>query len=78
MKKKTHFLIQFICIFTVLSFILLQGLTHSVKMNPLDGFVPDEQPVELSFKTYFDGSYQDYLSEHAKRNSGFREICIRS
>ena len=78
MKKKPHFLIQFICILTVFTAILLQGFTHAVKMKPLSGYVPDEQPVKLSFDTYFNGSYQDYLTEHAKRNSGFREVCIRS
>ena len=78
MKKKSHFLIQFICILTVFTAILLQGLTHIVKMKPLAGYVPDEQPVDLSFKTYYDGSFQNYLTEHAKRNSGFREPCIRS
>lgn len=78
MNKKPHFLIQFICIFLVLTVILLQGFTHVVKMKPLSGYVPNEQPVKLSFKTYFDGSFQNYLTDHAKRNSGFREPCIRS
>lgn len=76
--KKKHFLIQFICILTVLTAILLQGFTHVVKMKPLSGYVPNEQPVKLSFKTYYDGTFQNYLTDHAKRNSGFREICIRS
>ena len=78
MKQKPHFLIQFVCILTVLTAILLQGFTHVVKMKPLSGYVPDEQPVELTFKTYYDGSFQNYLTDHAKRNSGFREPCIRS
>ena len=76
--NKKHFLIQFICIFTVFTAVLLQGLTHVVKMKPLAGYVPDEQPVKLTFKTYYDGSFQNYLTDHAKRNSGFRESCIRS
>ena len=78
MNKKPHFLIQFICILTALSAILLQGLTHVVDMKPLAGYIPDEQPVKLSFKTYYDGTFQNYLTDHAKRNSGFREVCIRS
>ena len=77
MKKKTHFLIQFICILVVFTAILLQGFTHVVKMKPLAGYVPDEQPVKLTFKTYYDGTFQNYLTDHAKRNSGFREPCIR-
>ena len=79
MNKKPHFIIQFVCISAVLAAILLQSFTHIVKMNPLKGFDKDEQPpVELSFKTYYDGSYQDYLTEHAKRNTGFREFFIRN
>ena len=78
MKKKPHFLIQFICILAVLIAILLQGFTHVVKMKPLAGYVPDEQPVKLTFNTYYDGTFQNYLTDHAKRNSGFRELCIRS
>ena len=57
MNKKPHFLIQFVCILAVLTAILLQGFTHVVKMKPLAGYVPDEQPVKLSFKTYYDGSF---------------------
>ena len=79
MNKKPHFIIQFVCISAVLAAILLQSFTHIVKMNPLKGFDKEEQsPVELSFKTYYDGSYQDYLTEHAKRNTGFREFFIRN
>ncbi len=78
MKKKTHFLIQFVCILTVFTAILLQGFTHVVKMKPLAGYVPDEQPVKLTFKSYYDGTFQNYFTDHAKRNSGFREPCIRS
>lgn len=78
MKKKTHFLIQFICILTVFTGVLLQGLTHKMKLKPLGGYVPNEQPVKLTFNSYLDGTFQDYLTEHAKSNSGFREICIRS
>lgn len=78
MNKKTHFLMQFICILAMLTAILLQGFTHIVKMKPLAGYVPNEQPVKLSFKTYYDGTFQNYLTDHAKRNSGFREVCIRS
>lgn len=78
MNKKPHFIIQFVCISAVLAAILLQSFTHIVKMNPLKGFDKEEHPpVELSFKTYYDGSYQDYLTEHAKRNTGFREFFIR-
>ena len=74
MNKKTHFLVQFVCIMVVLVAVLLQGTTHFVKMEPLKGYVPEEHPVALSFSTYWDGSYQDYLTEHDKRNSGFREV----
>ena len=78
MNKKPHFLIQFVIIFVAFTAILLQGFTHVIKMKPLAGYVPNEQPVKLSFKTYYDGTFQNYLTDHAKRNSGFREVCIRS
>ena len=78
MNKKPHFIIQFVCITAMLCAVLLQGFTHLVKMKPLKGYITEEHPVEWSRKTYFDGTYQDYLTEHAKRNSGFRELCIRS
>ncbi len=78
MNKKPYFLIQFIIILVAFTAILLQGFTHVIKMKPLAGYVPDEQPVKLSFKTYYDGTFQNYLTDHAKRNSGFREVCIRS
>ena len=78
MNKKPHFLIQFVIIFVAFTAILLQGFTHIIKMKPLAGYVPNEQPVKLSFKTYYDGTFQNYLTDHAKRNSGFREVCIRS
>lgn len=62
----------------VLSLIALQGLTHFVKMKPLEGVVAKEKEVPFTFDTYRDGSFQDYLAEHAKRNTGFREFFIRN
>ena len=76
--KKPHFTIQFICVSLVFAAIMLQSFTNMVKMKPLEGFDREEYPVDLSFKTYYDGSYQDYLTEHAKRNTGFREFFIRN
>ncbi len=79
MKKNSSFLIQFICFALVFATIMMQSFTHSVKMKPLNGFDQnEEQPVELSFKTYYDGTYQNHLTEHAKRNTGFREFFIRN
>lgn len=79
MNKKPHFIVQFVCIFTLLLAIMLQGFTRMVKMKPLEGFIQEEMDsVELTFDTYYDGSFQNYLTEHAKRNTGFREFFIRS
>ena len=79
MNKKTHFVIQFVCISVVLAVILLQSITHFANSKPLEGFDKEEQaPVELAFKTCYDGTYQDYLTEHAKRTTGFREFFIRN
>ena len=57
---------------------MLQGFTKAVKMAPLKGYTDELKQVDLSFKTYLDGSYQDYLSEYAKQNTGFREFFIRN
>lgn len=78
MKKQRHFLIQFISVLVVLTAIMTQGFTHAVKMKPLFGYPKEENAVPLQFKTFFDGSFQEYLTEHAKRNTGFREFWIRS
>ena len=79
MNKQPRFLIQFICLAAVFVAILLQSFTHCVEMKPLKGFDKEESaPVALTFKTYYDGSFQDYMTEHAKRNTGFREFFIRS
>ena len=77
--KKKHFIIQFACIVVVFAVIMLQSFTRFVEMKPLKGFDKEEQaPVELNFKNYYNGSYQNYLTEHAKRNTGFREFFIRN
>lgn len=78
MKGNRHFTAQFTCILFLLGCIMLQGFTKMVNMKPLGGHVKAEKPVELSFKTYYDGSYQAFLTEHAKRNTGFREFFIRN
>lgn len=79
MKKRTHYIIQFIGILTLLTVILLQGLTKAVPSKPLNAFEQKEnEPVDLSFQTYYDGSYQQYLTNYAKQNTGFREFFIRN
>lgn len=78
MNAPRYHIIQFICIMTVLCAIVLQGFTNTVKLKPLEGVVAKEEPVTLSFSTYLDGSYQDYLTKHAKRHTGFRELFIRN
>ena len=78
MNKQPRFIIQFVCFAAVFVAILLQSFTHCIKMKPLKGFDKEESaPVALTFKTYYDGSFQDYMTEHAKRNTGFREFFIR-
>lgn len=78
MNAPKHHIIQFVCIIAVLTTIVLQGFSHVVKMKPLEGVVSKEKTVDLNWKTYLDGSFQDYLTEHAKRNTGFREFFIRN
>lgn len=61
----------------VLTVVLLQGFTHQVKTKPLNGYVEEKESVELNFHNCYDGSYQDYLTYQAQRNTGFREPVIR-
>lgn len=76
--SKKHFLVQFIFITVLLLVVLAQGLTHAIPMRPLDGFVDELKKDTLSFKTYYRGSYQSYLTQYAKLNTGFREFFIRN
>ena len=78
MRKSRHHIIQFGCILAMLAAIMLQGFTKVVNLKPLSGFEKEERPpVALDLKTYYDGSYQDYMTEHAKKSTGFREFFIR-
>lgn len=78
MPHPRYHIIQFVCIMAVLAAIVLQGFTGMVKMKPLEGVVAKEKHVDLNWETYLDGSYQDYLTEHAERHTGFREFFIRN
>ena len=58
--------------------VLIQGLTRMIPMKPLDGFTDELKKDTLSFETYYNGSYQNYLTQYAKLNTGFREFFIRN
>ncbi len=79
MSGKRHHIIQFVCIIAVLTAILLQGFTGVVKMRPLSPYIDVVEVVkqDLSFKTYLDGSYQEYLAQSARKKTGFREFFSR-
>lgn len=77
MNKKC-FLVQFICILILLLAVLVQGLTHVIPSKPLSGFTDEIKPTTLGFKTYYNGTYQDYLTKYAKLHTGFREFFIRN
>lgn len=76
--KTPHFLVQFVCITVFLLAVLVQGLTHVVPMTPLNGFTDELKEEPLSFESYCSGDYQDYLTQYAKQNTGFREFFIRN
>ncbi len=76
MKNKA-FLIQFVLLITACVAVLVQGFTHWVPLT-LSGFVEQPEKVQLNWKSYSEGQYQDYLSAYAKQNGGFREPCIRA
>ena len=79
MNDKPRHTIQFACIMVLLGAIVLQGFTRVVIMKPLS---PYTSPVvveekDLSFKTYLDGSYQEYLADYARQRTGFMEFFAR-
>lgn len=76
MKNKA-FLIQFVILTVACVAILVQGFTHWVPLK-LAGFVGQPEKVQLNWKTYSEGKFQDYLSDYAKQKGGFREPCIRA
>lgn len=79
MSGNKYHIIQFVIIMVVLTASLLQGFTGVVKMRPLSPYVDHIEVVkqDLSFKTYLDGSYQDYLAQSARKKTGFREFFSR-
>ena len=60
--------------------IVVQGFTHVVPLKPLSPYT-DHITIEkqdLSWATYWDGSYQEYLAQQARKSTGFREFFSRS
>lgn len=79
MNKQRHHIIQFCCLMGVFVATVLQGFTHIVPLKPLSLYTGNVQVQRcgLSFKTYHDGSYQDYLAQQARKSTGFREFYSR-
>ena len=79
MNKQRHHIIQFVCITAILTVIVLQGFTSVVKTEPLSPYTSNivVEKQDLTFETYLDGSYQEYLAQLAKKKTGFREFFSR-
>ena len=79
MDKQRHHIIQFACITAMLAAIVLQGFTSVVKLKPLSPYTSNivVEKQDLNFKTYWNGSYQDYLAQYARQKTGFREFFSR-
>ena len=79
MNKQRHHIIQFACITALLTAIMLQGFTHVVKLKPLSPYTSNITVMkqDLTFKTFLDGSYQEYLGNLARQKTGFREFFSR-
>ena len=81
MDKKRHHIIQFVCIMTMLTIVVVQGFTHVVESKPLLDY--NGQPIAYSLEEVpldsetYDGEYQLYLAEKAWQNTGFREFFCR-
>ena len=63
----------------LLAAIVLQGFTGVVKMKPLSPYTSNivVEKQDLNFKTFWDGSYQEYLAQYARQKTGFREFFSR-
>ena len=81
MGKPRHYIIPFASFMVLLAFIALQGFTHVVPTRPLSPYTDKvkvgEQKEDLTWATYIDGSYQEYLAQQARKNTGFREFFSR-
>lgn len=79
MNKQRNHIIQFVCISALLVAIVLQGFTGVVKTKPLSPYTSNivVEKQDLTFKTYLDGSYQEYLAQLARQKTGFREFFCR-
>ena len=79
MNNQRHHIIQFVCLSALLVAIALQGFTGMVKMKPLSPYTSNivVEKQDLTFKTYWDGSYQEYLAQQARKSTGFREFFSR-
>ena len=79
MNKQRHHIIQFVCITALLAAIVLQGFTGVVKLKPLSPYTSNimVEKQALTFKSYLDGSYQEYLANLARQKTGFREFFSR-
>ena len=78
MRDHLHHSIPFVCLLTLLLAVTLQSFTRWVPLKPLKGYTEPLEPVECHPSTCLDGSYQAFLADLAKRNTGFRECLIRS
>lgn len=80
MNNKPFHTILFTLTVSLLLLVLMQSLTHWIPMKPLEGYTNEAelQKDTLKMKSIMDGTYQNYLSEYTKRNTGFREFFIRA
>lgn len=79
MEKQRNHIIQFACIMALLAALVLQGFTHIIPAKPLSPFTDKikVEKQELSWNTYLDGSYQEFLAQQARKKTGFREFFSR-
>lgn len=79
MNAHKHHIIQFVCFMAVFTAIMLQGFTGAVKIKPLSPYIDHVEVVkqDLSFKTFLDGSYQEFLAHSARKKTGFKEFFSR-
>ena len=61
----------------ILSFPIIQDLTHILKPSPLNGAICEPVNKRLTWKGWWSGTYQDTMGEYAKEKTGVRPDLTR-
>ncbi|MBO4489544.1 MAG: hypothetical protein J5741_07840 [Bacteroidales bacterium] len=78
MRKPRLHTILFVVLMTILCLPMVQQMSHVFKLKQLDGFTAPVEPVKLSWESFRNQSYQQYVQQYLQQNFGFRNSYIRT